>query len=189
MRNYFKSLTNGKGFTLIELLVVIGILGVLAATLLVTLDPLEQFARGRDSGRLSTVDSLGHAVEGNFTTTASGTYMATGATWITNLVNSGDLKITPANPAYTANGATSPACGATCQSNWFYVTNAGLTDATVYARAESKTSCQKANAGVACAAGTQNNAWIVWSSADGKTGVYYNAAAPAGGVALGAALH
>ncbi len=40
---------NQRGFTLIELLVVIGILGVLAALLLATLDPLEQIKKGQDT--------------------------------------------------------------------------------------------------------------------------------------------
>lgn len=39
------------GFTLIELLIAIGILGILAAGLLVTLDPLEQLRKAQDSIR------------------------------------------------------------------------------------------------------------------------------------------
>ncbi len=38
-----------KGFTLIELLVVIGILGILAAALVATIDPFEQIQKGEDS--------------------------------------------------------------------------------------------------------------------------------------------
>ncbi len=38
-----------KGFTLIELLVVIGILGILAAALVATIDPFEQLKKGDDA--------------------------------------------------------------------------------------------------------------------------------------------
>jgi len=38
-----------KGFTLIELLVVIGILGVLAAALIATIDPFEQIRKAQDT--------------------------------------------------------------------------------------------------------------------------------------------
>lgn len=49
MRKYFKKLQNLKGFTLIELLVVIGILGILAAALIATIDPFEQLKKGNDT--------------------------------------------------------------------------------------------------------------------------------------------
>ena len=42
------------GFTLIELLVVIGILGVLAAALVATIDPFEQLKKGNDSNVKNT---------------------------------------------------------------------------------------------------------------------------------------
>jgi prepilin-type N-terminal cleavage/methylation domain-containing protein len=38
-----------KGFTLLELLVTIGILGILAATLVALIDPLEQFNKAQDA--------------------------------------------------------------------------------------------------------------------------------------------
>ena len=45
-----KIFTNSrKGFTLIELLVVIGILGVLAAALIATIDPFEQIRKAQDT--------------------------------------------------------------------------------------------------------------------------------------------
>jgi prepilin-type N-terminal cleavage/methylation domain-containing protein len=43
------SRTTQKGFTLIELLVVIGILGILAAALVATIDPFEQLKKADDS--------------------------------------------------------------------------------------------------------------------------------------------
>lgn len=42
-----------KGFTLIELLIAIGLLGILAVTLLVALDPLEQIRRSQDVKMIS----------------------------------------------------------------------------------------------------------------------------------------
>ncbi len=49
MKNYLNRLNHAAGFTLIELLIVIGILGVLAATIVATLDPFEQVRKARDS--------------------------------------------------------------------------------------------------------------------------------------------
>lgn len=47
-----------KGFTLIELLVVIGILGVLAAALVATIDPFEQLNKAQDSNVKNTLVEL-----------------------------------------------------------------------------------------------------------------------------------
>jgi prepilin-type N-terminal cleavage/methylation domain-containing protein len=50
-----------KGFTLIELLVVIGIIGILAAVVLVAVNPSRQFALARDSQRRSHLYSIVNA--------------------------------------------------------------------------------------------------------------------------------
>ena len=50
----FLPFKSSKGFTLIELLVVIGILGILAAALLQTIDPFEQLKKGRDTVKRNT---------------------------------------------------------------------------------------------------------------------------------------
>lgn len=47
-----------KGFTLIELLIVIGILGILAAAVVVVLNPGELLAQARDGTRLADLDSV-----------------------------------------------------------------------------------------------------------------------------------
>jgi len=44
-----------KGFTLIELLIVIAVLGILAAGVLATIDPFEQFKKARDSNARNSV--------------------------------------------------------------------------------------------------------------------------------------
>lgn len=51
-----------KGFTLIELLVVIGVIGILAAIVLVAVNPGRQFAQARDTQRRSDLYSLTNAV-------------------------------------------------------------------------------------------------------------------------------
>lgn len=52
-KNIFKKSAE-KGFTLIELLVVIGILGVLAAALVATIDPFEQLKKAQDANVKNT---------------------------------------------------------------------------------------------------------------------------------------
>jgi type IV pilus assembly protein PilA len=49
MKTCLNKLRTSKGFTLIELLVVIGILGILAATLVATIDPFEQLRKANDT--------------------------------------------------------------------------------------------------------------------------------------------
>ena len=51
-----------RGFTLIELLIVIGIIGIVAAAVLVAVDPAKRFAQSRDARRAAEVYSILNAV-------------------------------------------------------------------------------------------------------------------------------
>ncbi len=51
-----------SGFTLIEILVVIGLIAVLAAIVLIAINPARQFAQGRDSQRESNINAILNAI-------------------------------------------------------------------------------------------------------------------------------
>lgn len=163
----FKSYFSGKkGFTLVELLVVIAVLGVLAAGVLIAINPIEQLRRGRDSGRKTSVAELGRSLTAYYTSQT--TYPTQGTTWITLLRSSGEIKIEAQNPNYS-NGYT-PACGgaAALQNGYCYATGniSNNPEALVFVQAESESDRIKAG----CTTSTMA-AWIVWSSAAGKTGL------------------
>ena len=52
-----------SGFTLVELLMVVAIIGVLAAVLVVAINPLQQMKKARDAGRLSDMAQIVRALE------------------------------------------------------------------------------------------------------------------------------
>ncbi len=67
-----------NGFTLIEVLVVIGIIAVLAAVVLVAVNPTRQFKLARDSQRTSNVNTLLNAIHQNISE-HKGTFTCAGA--------------------------------------------------------------------------------------------------------------
>lgn len=73
-----------SGFTLIEILLVMGIIAILAAVVIVAINPARQFAQARNSQRTSNVFSILNAVsqnmadnQGVFTCAGAGTIPAT----------------------------------------------------------------------------------------------------------------
>jgi len=87
MKQFIQKIANRKGFTLIELLVVIGIIGILAAVVLVAVNPGRQFASARDTQRRADLYGITNAIyqyatenNGNIPTviTVSPTHIGTG---------------------------------------------------------------------------------------------------------------
>ncbi len=181
MKKLYKS---SKGFTLIELLIVIAVLGILAAVVLVAINPLEQLARGRDSGRLSDVAQLGHAVQAYYTaqsgllsTAPAGANFSTG--WQNVLVYSQDIKNTITAPTQNSNCGGTMA-GTAAQGTFCYSEN-GTSNFLVWTDAESNQSFTKAK----CTTG--QTAVFVYDSTQGKAGVGCIASAttaPAAGITL-----
>ena len=83
-----------KGFTLIELLIVIGILGVLAAAVVVVLNPAEILKQARDAQRLQDFASINSALALYAVSVASPTFGETLNSDVdtTDLLACGDLK-------------------------------------------------------------------------------------------------
>ncbi len=66
-----------KGFTLLELLIVIGILAILATTVVLVLNPAEMLRQARDSQRLSDLRTINSALGLWMVTSATTTMIAT----------------------------------------------------------------------------------------------------------------
>ncbi len=77
-----KKIAKNKGFTLIEILVVIGIIALLAAIVIIAINPARQFAQARNSQRTSNLNTILNAIGQNLAdnkgvTTCSGITAAT----------------------------------------------------------------------------------------------------------------
>lgn len=86
------------GFTLIELLIVIAIMGILAAAVLIAINPTKRTNQAKDSNVQSDVASIASGAQAYYTTPGLGTYPVDAAALVTN----GDLKSVPSDPSGTA---------------------------------------------------------------------------------------
>ncbi len=111
-----------KGFTLIELLIVIAILGILAAAVLVAINPGKRTRQAQDAKRKNDVGAVATEVQGYFTTPGSGLYP--GSLYV--LTAQSYLKQMPLDP--------------TASNAYGYSVNALTTEASVWATLAEPTS-------------------------------------------------
>lgn len=124
-----------KAFTLIELLVVIGIMAVIAAGVIATINPQEKIRQGRDATTQSAVSQVAGALQAFVAVTTDGIYPAN----LNTLITSGELTVLPTLPtgagAFVTSGlgTVGPVCvSATLQSaryaavpRWCWCSNLG----------------------------------------------------------------
>lgn len=119
------------GFTLIEILIVIGLIAVLAAVVIVAINPGKQFADARNSQRSSNVNSVlnavyQYAVDNNgqvpaaITTTAT-EVCSTGAAACTGLI---DLSVLTTNGKYMLSLPKDPSTGTATTTKYTIVKDA-----------------------------------------------------------------
>lgn len=132
-----------SGFTLIELLVVIAVIGVLAGSIIVAINPVEQLARSRDAARKNNIRQLGEGIAKNFI--VSGTFIAPGGSWIDMLKASGEIKAVPLEITPRPNNVL--CWDWTYQNNYCYYSQAygasGKVEAWVWTNVESKAEMSK----------------------------------------------
>ena len=83
-----------KGFTLIELLIIIAILGILAAAVLVAINPGKRTRQAQDAKRKNDIGALATEIQGYYTAPGQGNY----PTALTVLTNDQYIKQMPYDP-------------------------------------------------------------------------------------------
>jgi len=107
-----------RGFTLIELLIVIAILGILAAAVLVAINPGKRTRQAQDAKRKNDIGALATEIQGYYTAPGSGTYPLS----IDVLTAQSYLKQMPYDPT-----------GVGGNVKYMYATGTNATEASVYA--------------------------------------------------------
>ncbi len=99
-----------SGFTLIEILVVIGMIALLAAIVLIAINPARQFAQGRNSQRWNDTNAILNAV-GQYIADNKGALPSGITTTDTNIKNGGVDLCTVLTPTYISALPTDPSNG------------------------------------------------------------------------------
>ncbi len=165
-RQFFR----GNGFTLIELLIVIAVLGVLAAGVLVAINPGEQLARARDASRKTTVGQLSRAAQAYYTSQqkypAGDPFSGVAGTWITQLVGAGEIKSVPTNPDYSL--ANTGPCERNIQGGYCYASRVEVnTEAMIFVKMESSSERRH------CGLEANMKTYLIWQSKNNNGNVGY----------------
>lgn len=84
-----------KGFTLLELIIAIAVMGILAAAVIVSINPNKRQNQARDAAVKSDIGQIATALQSFFTSGTAGTYPG----GLSSLTVDGDLKSIPFPPS------------------------------------------------------------------------------------------